>query len=190
MRGRAAGALMLALALGAVPRGARRLLADEPTLGVQVNRAVERGVEWLRKRQHPDGSFEGPYAREFPAGQAALAAYALAKSLVPADDPAIQRAVAFVRSRPIVKTYEAAAAILALDALKDPAQDEWIRGAARWLEGHVDAKEGVWSYPFGATRDHYKTDLSNTQFAALGLWVAEAHGYHAAHTSSERRHAG
>ena len=186
MRGRVAGALMLALALGAPPRGARSVSADAPTLGVQVNRAVDRGVAWLRKQQNPDGSFRGPYANEYPAGYAALGAYSLAKSLVPTDDPAVQKAVAFVKSRRIAKTYEAAVSILALDALKDPAQDEWIRLAARWLEENVNAKEGVWSYPFGPSKEHYKTDLSNTQFAALGLWVAEAHGYRASRDLWER----
>ena len=98
---------------------------------------------------NPDGSFRGDSAAHYPVGQTALALYALAKSQVTDADPVVPKAVAFVKDRPIVKTYEAAAAILALDALKDPAHDEWIRGAARWLEEHVHAKDGVWAYPVG-----------------------------------------
>ncbi len=150
--------------------------AEPESLQVQVNRAVDRGVARLRAWQNPDGSFQGPGAAEYPAGETALALYAMAKSQVPGEDPAMAKGIAFVKARPVVKTYEAAAGILALDALKDPAHDAWIRVAARWLEEHVNPKEGVWSYPFGPNADFYKTDLSNTQFAVLGLWAAERHG--------------
>ncbi len=148
--------------------------ADEPTLGVQVNRAVDKGVAWLKTVQNADGSFQGPYTQQYPVGQTALALYALSKSKVPADDPVVAKAIAYVRDHRPAYVYEAAVGILALDALKDPAHDDWIRTRARWIESHVDAKLGVWGYPSP------QTDISNTQFACLGLWAAEAHGYRAA----------
>ena len=187
MNARAAAVLLLGLSLGIGLRGgAQSAGADEPTLGVQVNRAIEKGVAWLKRWQNADGSFRGPYHDEYPVGQTAFALYALTKAGVSADDPIVAKARAFVLSQKFPKTYEAATKILALDALKDPSHDAAIQGAAIQLEQSVNAKEGVWSYPFGPTHDHSKTDLSNTQFACLGLWVAEAHGYHASPDLWER----
>ena len=153
--------------------------APQESLGVQATRAVDRGVVALRKRQTPDGSFQGDWARDYPVGETALAVYALLKSQMPADDPAIAKAIAFLRSRQVLKTYEAATLILALSATKDPANDEAIRSAARWIEERVDKKDGTWAYPLGPNADYAKTDLSNTQYAALGLYAAEAHGHRA-----------
>ena len=186
MRGRTAATCLLTIALVGARGGAPSARADEPTLGVQVNRAIEKGVAWLKRWQNADGSFRGPYHDEYPVGQTAFALYALTKAGVPADDPVVSKALAFVLSRKFQKTYEAAAKILALDALKDPAHDVAIQGAAVWLEQGVHPKEGIWSYPFGPTREHSKTDLSNTQFACLGLWTAEAHGYRASKDLWER----
>src|SRR5262245_50059759 len=123
-------AIALVLCVGAAARG------DE-TLGVQVNRAVDRAVARIKKGQNPDGSFRGEHAGLYPVGVTALAVYALAKSQVTEADPAVKSAVAWIKGRPLQKTYEVAAALLALDALKDAAHDEWIRTAATWLEQHV-----------------------------------------------------
>ena len=140
MRWRAKAAVALAV-MGGLARGPAA--AEGETLGVQTARAVDRGVAHLRRTQNPDGSFRGQFTAHYPVGVTALALYALAKSKVSGDDPAVARAV------------------------------------ATWLEEHADPVEGVWSYPVGPTRDHVRTDLSNTQFAVLGPWTAEAHGHRA-----------
>ena len=146
---------------------------------MRVTRAVERGVAFLRTQQGADGSFPGQWAKEYPVGHTALALYALAKSQVDPTEPGMRKATELVRARPLATTYETAVSILAFDALADPALDDWIRVAARWLEQRSDLKTGLSSYPSGPIDGRPSWDLSNTQMAALGLWAAERHGYHA-----------
>ena len=138
----ACGAILLVAGPGALP--AR---AEEEPLGVRVTRGVERGVAFLRTHQGADGSFPGQWAKEYPVGHTALALYALAKSQVDPTEPGMRQATERVRARPLATTYETAVAILAFDALEDPALDDWIRVAARWLEQRSDLKTGLSSYP-------------------------------------------
>lgn len=62
-----------------------------------------RGIDRLGELQNPDGSFQGPQAGLYPSGVTALAIYALAKSKVPTDDPAIQKGLAYLRTRTLQK---------------------------------------------------------------------------------------
>lgn len=147
------------------------------TLGGQVNDGIERGVAWLKAAQRRDGSFHSGYSAKFPGGTTALAVYALAKSGVARDDPCILAALAHLRARPPAHVYSVATLVLALDALRDPAHDEWIRDLARWLEKHRG--DSLWNYGPKSPHETNGIDLSNTQFAALGLWAAERHGHRA-----------
>jgi hypothetical protein len=139
----------------------------------QVNRAIDRGVAWLRSQQKPDGTF--PCDHWTPIGSTALATYALLKSGVPPGDPAIQKAVAAFRYLPYEHTYVVSVEIAALDAYGvsgDKSMEETLLGGAKWLESR-QLDDGTWGYP------DKQPDLSNSQYAALGLWIAERHGFHA-----------
>jgi hypothetical protein len=170
------------LILCAMPRS-----AEAGSFARQIDSAVERGVAALRRAQQEDGSFGGYRERHYRLGFTALAVCALIHSRVPPEDAAIQRALAWMRSQKVEKTYEAATLILALHSSHvirgtfpdkvDPADKERIRDAALWLVKHVHRKERVWSYPMGPGPNYTRTDLSNTQFAVLGLWIAEKHGH-------------
>ena len=151
--------------------------ASADTLAGQVNDAIEAGVAWLKAAQRWDGGFHTGYSRTFPGGPTALAVYALAKSGVERDDPSIVAALARLRAEPPCHVYSVATLILALDALHDPTHDDWIRDLARWLEKH--RSDRMWNYGPKSPYEGNGVDLSNTQFAALGLWTAERHGYRA-----------
>ncbi len=96
--------------------------------------------------------------------------YALLKSGLPTDDPAVERALRFLESQPADKVYSVALWILVLDALGAPERSAEIRTHAAWLERVFDPKAQLWGYPGGVP------ELSNTQFAALGLAAAAHHG--------------
>ena len=109
----------------------------------KVNKAIDRGVEWLNKTQEG----EGTWGRDHPTGLAALPALTLLECGVPADDPHVRQAVAFVRrSVPaLTATYELALALLLLDRVGDPADEPLIRTMAlRLLAGESPA--GGWTY--------------------------------------------
>ncbi|MHC4472189.1 MAG: prenyltransferase/squalene oxidase repeat-containing protein [Planctomycetota bacterium] len=147
--------------------------AEGETLAVQVNRAIEKGVEKVRAWQKEDGSFASSYAASYPIGATALGLYTLVKSHAPPDDPHVAKALRYLEYKRFKTTYGTAVLAMALDALMDPAHDAWIRNCGKWLDGKFDFTVGLWSYP------GHSHDLSNTQFGVLGLWVAERHGYRA-----------
>jgi hypothetical protein len=167
--GRAAlrGLLFLAAVLSAAP------IAWTQTLGEQVNGAIKQAVVYLRSTQQEDGNFAGVARGAYPDGVAAFALLALVKSGVPRSDPAVKKAFSCLLYAPHTRTYSTAIRILALDAMKDEKYDPAIRVAADWLVENFRQKEKMWSYPDGAV------DLSNTQYAILGLWAAERHGHRA-----------
>ncbi len=143
----------------------------------EVNLAIERGVHNLLSQQKEDGSFKVAYPgatglnARYPMGITSLAVYALVKSGVSPDDPAINRALGSLRYQPYQYIYSVSVLILALDAMNDPEYDNRICKAAEWIENHLDPETNIWAYP------DRNPDLSNTQYAALALWVAEGHGF-------------
>jgi hypothetical protein len=140
------------------------------TLGQDVNLAIKKGIEYIRKEQKEGGPFKDendPYVD----GYTGLSMLALLKSGIPPSDPAIRNALKYIQSRPYTKIYSAAARIMALEALQDREMTGEILAAAEWLLKNFHDKEGEWAYPDG------RVDLSNTQYAVLGLWTAERHGF-------------
>ncbi|HVS34915.1 MAG TPA: prenyltransferase/squalene oxidase repeat-containing protein [Gemmataceae bacterium] len=109
----------------------------------KVNKAIERGVEWLRKTQQQDGS----WAQAHAVGLAALPGLTLLECGVPADDEQVVKAAEYVRRKaPMLgKTYELGLAILFLDRLGDEQDEPLIRSMAlRLIAGQTAA--GGWSY--------------------------------------------
>ena len=78
-----------------------------------VDDAVRRAVAFLKKTQAPDGSWAGG---GHPVGATALPALALLECGVPANDPAIRKAAAFLRKHvpTLNRTYEISLCILFL----------------------------------------------------------------------------
>jgi hypothetical protein len=135
-----------------------------------VNGSVERGVAWLRSRQQKDGHWNDAQSKAFPAGVTALAALALLRSDVPAEDQAIQQAIEALRYLPIEKTYSTGLLLMVLEAAHGRERHaEWAKRAADFLiAGQKPA--GLWAYP------EQEADLSNSQFAVFGLFAAARMG--------------
>ena len=98
-------------------------IATAQSWRAEVNLAIDRGIEHLLTFQRRDGNFPVGYSKTYPMGPAALGVYALLKSGLPGDDPAIQRALKYLKPLPFKRVYATATLIMALDALKDPAVD-------------------------------------------------------------------
>ena len=137
----------------------------------QTDPVITRGVAYLR------GSGGGVGG----AGESALAALALIKAEVPANDSALSALLATVARRFTESTYhpekgsgaqiyEAGVVILAL-ANHDPTTHRAeIEATAQWLMGKQNPN-GSWDYD-GRTAG----DTSISQYAVLGLWEAENAG--------------
>jgi hypothetical protein len=118
------------------PEGADPLEEGAPAdLPERIDRAIERGVAWLQKRQKPDGSWwEKPpdVARSYsgkvekvyryPAGSTSLALYTLLKCGVAADDAIVRRGFGWLKKNHRVPgtAYESSMALLAVTATADP----------------------------------------------------------------------
>ncbi|HTU94023.1 MAG TPA: hypothetical protein VMF69_28340 [Gemmataceae bacterium] len=148
------------------------------TLAERVNRAIDEGLANMRKN-HKDF----PQYRNY----LGLLGLTLLECGVAADDPSVQQIAGWFRAREsdLKQTYDLTLAILFLDRLGDPRDQPLIRTFGnRLLDGRF--VNGTWTY---ACRDRNRADKrlnaylikgcgdnSNTQFALLGLWVAQRHG--------------
>ncbi|MHC4472067.1 MAG: prenyltransferase/squalene oxidase repeat-containing protein [Planctomycetota bacterium] len=133
-----------------------------------VERALDRGVAYLRKKQKGDGSWQRDV------GYTGLVLYALAHAGADPDDKAVRRGTRWlVASLARPRTYDASLAIMALATLDRKGQKKRIARLASLLE-IGQCKNGQWSYKL--RRGRSGGDNSNTQFAALALWYARRAG--------------
>jgi prenyltransferase beta subunit len=109
-------------------------------------------------------------------GLTALCTFALLRSGVSADDAALKRALALIRSHKDEYTYTVSLDVLALCAANRLSDLELIRAKVAWLEAaQVKAGEnrGSWSY---TNTEAGRGDGSNTRFAVLALEAADKAG--------------
>lgn len=158
--------LLLFLALMPLARGSQ----EGPTADA-VNAAIDKGVSFLVHSQEPDGSWRSNYfyfPGDAPGGETALVVAALVHSGLSVEHQAIRRGLAFVRQTRPVKYYEACTRLLMENALGNKADEDHIDACTELiLDG---AGSGYWNYP------EDQLDLSNTQYALLGLWLAHQSG--------------
>lgn len=131
----------------------------------QINDAIEKGVAYLKAAQYPSGTWtKNPdnTPQTYSVGYAALGGLTLLECQVPAADPVVQKAAAFVRSTPITdrlhRNYQMACVILFLDRLGDPQDRILIQTYALHLVAGQSVRGG-WTYD--------SPDLSNVELQQL-----------------------
>jgi hypothetical protein len=130
---------------GLAPPGNPQTSWLPPEEQTRVDGAIDRGVAFLQRTQHGDGSWPG--IGEHHVGMAALPGLTLLECGVPADDGHVQKAAQHVRNAvpSLSWTYDLALGILFLDRLGDPADRPVIQTLAlRLLAGQ--GNEGGWAY--------------------------------------------
>ncbi|MGQ0612420.1 MAG: hypothetical protein ACT4PV_01530 [Planctomycetaceae bacterium] len=189
-------ALLLLLTLGVSATGAEKDPKEEPEFKGRVNAAIEKGLAWLLTRQNAIGrfpAFEDARGDIYPLGMHALATLALLKGGHEIDSTETRSALGALfklveEQQYTLKTYEVALALMVLEAKAcfQPAKDrdkgkkppkpnpesqdlEVARRLVSWLQSKQQAG-GLWRYPEDGV------DLSNTQYAILGLWAAHRIG--------------
>jgi hypothetical protein len=114
-----------------------------------VEKAIDKGVEYLKKKQRDNGSWHERHTT----GLAALPGLTLLECGVPADDERVQKAARHVRNRAprfntansVSTTYELSLSLLFLDRLGDPQDKPLIRTIAmRLVAGQL--QDGGWTY--------------------------------------------
>lgn len=173
-----------------------------PEFRERVNAAINRGVKHVLALQKPDGSWEGPYSKNYPMGHTVLSVLTLHKAGLARDHPRLRKAWEYLHALPLKKTYSVSLLLMALDAKYAPARDpfevvemdrygktkrkkgddpcaltiskqdkELMRRGVEFLV-EAQNENGVWRYPSKGKN----WDLSNTQYALLGLKSAERCG--------------
>jgi squalene-hopene/tetraprenyl-beta-curcumene cyclase len=153
-----------------------------------VEKAIEEGVEFLKKRQNEDGSFGTPIV-----GQTALAIRAMAGSHLQLreEDPVVKKAVEWVKQaqqpdggiynpRFGMGNYNTSIALMMFASLENPAYKDIMQKAANYVQGGQkktdpakDPNSGGFGYEADSNRE---PDLSNTNWALDALHEAEAEG--------------
>ncbi|HEY7153386.1 MAG TPA: hypothetical protein VH575_05455 [Gemmataceae bacterium] len=113
----------------------------------KVDKAIDKGVAYLKRTQTKEGNWPTHWKNRFLVGECALPAYALLEAGVPANDPAIQKAAAFIRPKVANTddTYELSLAVLFFDRLGDAKDKKLIQTCAlRLIAGQY--RTGGWSY--------------------------------------------
>jgi len=175
MTRRASMALLLACTIYTSALGQK---APGPHLQPAINNAIDRGVEVLLSMQNRDGSwnpsnFEGSPHWDHRNAQTGFTLYTLLKCKVSPDHPAVQRALLYLLSGFPDKTYSIAVQMMALAATGDGRHVERLE---ELLEALMDLRgRGARSWPYPGLRAT-GGDLSNSQYAALGIRAAQQAG--------------
>jgi hypothetical protein len=165
----------------------------------KIDAAIERGGKWLKSQAGADGLFQPIAVSGNPAyviGVTSLSGLALLAADVPHNDPVFQAMVPALRARDTLEsgssrtTYNCGTLLMFLTEYYRPARKNerddpryakarakdpcglpkdvipWVQELASWLVS-VQLDDGWWRYPFAPP-----SDLSNTQYALLGLRAA------------------
>ncbi len=186
------------------PKDALEAGAYPASFRLAVAKTIQRGVERLKSMQAKEGHW-GKADDEHVMGHTALALLALTKGGVDPQDEAVRRAWTRLAALPMRTTYSVGVYLLAVHArhaplvdvfsLDDPASDAsrarrdpaLIRAALSEAERKVlsegvkfllrtHGKTGLWCYRIDPNAPGWAYDLSNTQYALLGLRAAVACG--------------
>jgi len=188
--------LLFSTAVWAAPQA--KSPRKDPKFWKRVDASIDKGVDWLLAQQQPNGrwtAFEGERGAVYELGMQSICMLACIKGGVPEDDPKMRKAwralgVLYDKQKNNLHTYEVGTTLMVLDARvttkprkrhgkrgkkpkgKRELPAEWktrAKSLGVWL-GLKQKPAGMWRYPNGGV------DLSNTQYAALGLWSAHRLG--------------
>jgi hypothetical protein len=162
--------LLAALSTSAPPQP-----ADPAPKDIQAAR--QKAIDYLKKQQDPRGTWEGValnFLADMEGGATALVTLSLLEAGVPASDPAVTKAVAYLAELPPRKTYVVSLQVQALAKADRKKNAATIQMLADWLVGKAirqGGQLGGWSYPGNSIPDG-----SNTHFAVAGLHAAAEAG--------------
>jgi len=141
----------------------------QPLTAEQVRAAIDGGVKYLLQEQNAKNGYWNEVVR-YPGGVTALCTLALLNAGVEPEHPQIQKALAYLRTKPPTQTYSTALQTMVLSTAEPKRDLVQIQRNVNWLES-IQQPDGQWSYAQAPGGDN-----SNSQFAILALHEAERAG--------------
>jgi hypothetical protein len=172
------GALLAPVPVGAAALPPTKAQVQEPALE-KLAPAIKRGLDYL-KAQQKEGHWEhlaSGLSLQYPGGTSCLVVLALVEAGVPAEDPALQKGLAYIRAMPPTKTYLVALQTAVLAKVGQAADKPLLQRNVDWLLAKAHRKNGKidgWSYPQSLANS--PADHSNTHYAVMGLHAAAQAG--------------
>ena len=151
------------------------LHGNDPVTAESVRRAIERGIQFLKSTQRPDGTWLGPM--HYDSGLTPLCTLALLNAGCEAQDhtvDAVPEVPSWIRAHQHLHGFAADDGFLCSRPGRGPDPD---RRNVKWLTGRqfrVGERRGMWATPSSGSTDH--VDNSMTHFAMLALKEAERVG--------------
>jgi serine/threonine protein kinase len=139
--------------------------------------AIEKASKYLLSQQREDGSWEAMRSADKRAGATALVMLALANAGMTAEQPAMRRALSWLRRQEPNETYFVALQTMMLALLTPRADRAILERNVEWLE-RAQIKQGpdAGSWTYGQANGAGKGDNSNSQYAVLALHEADRVG--------------
>lgn len=172
------GLLFAVVACGVAPAQSRPKASAEEALVADVNKAIEKGVQYLRVNRDRQTQWEN-YTLRFvgmEGGGTSLATLALLNCGLKPDDKDVAGGLDFIRKLKPKSTYVVALATLALAEARQAVDLPRIQVNVDWLLKTARRDGGKlvgWAYPHDEAD---RPDASNTQYALLGLYAGKQSG--------------
>jgi squalene cyclase len=116
-------------------------LPDPPPGPSDIQTAVEKARDYLITQQRDDGSWEAMRSADKRSGATGLVMLALANAGVTAEQPAMRRALAWLRQQEPDETYSVALQTMILAMLAPEADRAILERNVEWLE-RAQVKQG------------------------------------------------
>jgi hypothetical protein len=150
-----------------------RKARPEP-LVVQVRKAIDLGVHYLKRQQRDSGKWDDRLgAVSHPGGPTCLALLALLNAGVPVNDPVITRGLTYIRTLTSPSTYvRALQTMVFVEAGLNEDRGRVQRNVDHLVKSRIyrGGKLDGWGYDF-AGNVGIRADNSNTQYAVLALYM-------------------
>jgi hypothetical protein len=150
--------------------------ADE-TFEEKVDRAIEKSIRFLKSNLNDPNNQNPAVELAQGGGQLALVLHALLSNDVRGDDPEIQKALDRLREIEPNNTYVVGLQTAALCKANQAKDARLIKRNIQWLleagQTPITKTFRGWSY----TKDSERCDLSNSQYAIIGLHTAHRAGF-------------
>lgn len=174
----AASAFVVSLLIACAPSWAGEIESRAGLLVVssdaarRVDRAIVQARRFLLARQRDDGSWGNGGERDVDGGRTSLVLLALLSSGEPADSPAVQGALKYLRTITTRTTYGTSLRAAALSLLPERLRKLELQADLRWLLKAMIEKgpdRGMYTYDDAIEG---AGDFSNSQYGVLGVWYA------------------